>query len=333
MPERKTAVRIIAAGLLIGAPVVLTGCSQNRLTNTPDTNRLVIPTPTTPGLIFEQGTDETGIRKEIGSWSRVDVEKLANGMMADSRFPIISHAGEILKGNAGGNKIISTETSLFSDDRIRIETVKNFQTEYPNIKVPMDARISQNPPIIIANFKSKRGGKDLNIETGTSLKLDRIRINGEFIVGKSDFMFYLLTAKEVYNIKAFDIVTSTIGNQVFSEFEIPNNQAIRNAVRTGFIKWKTEGNVSAAEVGDLLAHFLILPDYNLAKDLNIISQTEQANGAFWTLNQATDMLTREGVFGKNPEGRYEWKGDADTINSALFRIAWAGVRAGVMSGN
>lgn len=319
--------RIIAAGLIVGLPLILSACESNP-NQAPSVTKEATSFPPAPDPKARAVLTEQDVRKDIGIWSKEDIERLANTMISDPRFTNLLQAGEILLGNQQDSKTVSSETSLFSDNRIQIETVQNLDNDHPGRSIPMDASVVPNQPILITSFKSKDGGKDLTIQTGTSLRFDRIRISHDIMNAESNFINELFLAKEVYNIKAFDIVTSRIVEQLSSQYDISGDRLTRDAVRTYSIHG-TDRGASVSAIADMLAHFLILPDYNLAKDLGILDP-ERSENSFWVLNTSTKFLIEGGTLAKDPDGVYRWKGDINDVNEMLYRLAWAGVKANIL---
>lgn len=272
------------------------------------------------------------IRKNVGLWTKEEVMVVARAMMADGRFEDIAHAGRLLLENQQGKPAISQESSLFSDERISIETVEAL--DYPDSSAPnpspefagpspMDAYIKQVLPIFEGTFKSRQGKRDLSIRTGTGLQLEKIRGSKRWMTGRPEFSFNLLLAKEIYNIRAFELMTAAAVKDLALDYDIPSDSLTQKALKTDAFTLKTADGIPVTAMADLLAHFFVLPDYNLAKDLGVLGNKSNHS---WVLDTATELLKKQGVLYKDSDGKYKWRGEGESLNRILIKTAWAGAK-------
>lgn len=272
------------------------------------------------------------IRKNVGPWTKEEVMATARAMMADSRFGDIAYAGRLLLENQQGKSVVSQESSLFSDERIQIETVEvlNYpDSSAPNPSpefagpVPMDAYIKQVSPIFEGTFKSRQGKRDLSIRTGTGLQLEKIRVSKRWMTGRPEFLFKLFLAKEIYNIRAFELVTVAAVKDAALAYDFPSDSLTQKALKTFASTIETGDGIPVAAIADILAHFFVLPDYNLDKDLGVFGGKTDYS---WVLDTAAELFKEQGVLYRDSDGKYKWRDEGESLNRILIRTAWAGAK-------
>lgn len=272
------------------------------------------------------------IRRTEGTWTQEEVERVAQSMMRDEQFRFTYRAGRILFGNQRGENSVSSDRKVFSDTfRVILETHKGklpreegFAEGIIEPNAPMDALIQHNQPFYNFTLKGKPGTPDELLLGSDSLRLGRIRISKQLMDGKSDFLFKLLLAKEVQNINAFDVATDTLLTEVYKNYEIPSDNTARRIMRTASINREVNG-VPMSAIGDIWAHFIILPDYLLAKDRNMLTLEDQKG--LWMLETSASILTELGGLEKKSDESYGWVGTDAQLIRTWYKAADAGYKA------
>lgn len=306
-PDRRVFLQTLGG---IVATVVLTpliaACSP-----APDRREIkLIPTPR------PDSPSRDALTEEGREWTFEEIEQLAESMRSDSQFRKIAQAGEILYQNQQGNPSISAESSLFGDRRIRFFTVRSI--EHPTINnVPIETSISQEQPEVITTLRSRDGRDRLSVHAGTSLGLDRIRISETVMEGKSDFLFRLFVAKEIYNIHAFDLAIRGIFDTAYANYEIPDAELLKRALQVRLIHWEIPPDgIPLSTLADIWAHHIILPDYERAKDLGMFSEDELRSSS--SLEWPSEHFKQVGLLYKDSDGEYHW----NTNDMSFFYDQW-----------
>jgi len=252
-------------------------------------------------------------------WSREEIITLAESMRADSQFPLIARAGQILEQNQLGNPSFSLESPLFSDRGIRIFTVADIDHSTVGA-VPMAADISQNPPTVVATLIPKSEGQKLEVWSGTSLSIDPIRIS-KAMDSQPDFLLRLYIAKEIYTIRAFDLAINRVYNSVYALYEVPENELLKNALKARLIHWKIppEG-MPLSVLADLWAHHITLPDYELARERGMLP--EDAKSLPFGFDYPSEQFKQTGLLYKDRDGEYRWRNEGtDSFYDQWHRTA------------
>lgn len=273
---------------------------------------------------------EAVFRKEEGPWSQAEVEKAARAMMEDRRFATITHAGELLLRNQRGEKAISSEAPIFSDNRIGIKTVTNIPSPYAGYtgeffsnSAYIATDIAQEGPSILVTLKPKREGEvpQQTIEGGSRFTIEEFLVNKSRIEGKSDIAFKFLLAKEIYNAHAFQIVASRNLQELSEYYEIPNNESIRRAIQTSIIDVKTAEGVRATIIADILAHFYVIPDYKKALDLGLLTEEDKKTLNF--IDLAANVMEDAKFLVKDRQGNYRWAEQGARLENLWVIVAYS----------
>lgn len=300
---------------LILAPIalVLAGCTaEERVKKAP------APSPETtiePISLAE-------LRKIEGEWTKKQIEALAREMMAEPEFNDIAFAGQLLLKNQQGDPSFSTISPVFTDEKITVVTllksdsipremgaVSNIVTTGPVAKILLLARNNKVMSETISGF--------------AKFKFEGIGINPIRLKDASDFMLKLIFAKEIYNVLAFQQITEVCVYSLSQDYEFPRDEQASGLLAVDCLG-RTSKGLPLSVLADVWAHFLMLPNYGLAKDKGKIGEKEieEDLGVFET---SFKLFLKERVLLKNDKGLYEWTQDSYKFSSLLW---FTGVRLG-----
>ncbi len=271
-----------------------------------------------------------GIRREIGEWSRLDVESLAQSMIAEIEFRDLVFAGQLLLDNQQGKPSLSAFSPLFADAPIRITTLNQITNKTPaleHLPALLQAIIYEPPVQQGIQLKIKDGQSLVIIPNSTKLYFNEIRISDDFARQFSDFQLKFFIAKEIYNISAFDLASSYVAeNLLIPSLEIPpeHETDILKALQLHALHLQIDV-MPVYFMADLWAHFLLVPAYLRAREKNMFSD-EQLNSPVMTVFKiAAEAFQRDGILTRNEQGLYEWMASEDFYDR-LFDFALLGAK-------
>lgn len=259
---------------------------------------------------------EETFKKNEGEWSSSNIKKAALAMMKEEQSPTIVSAGKILFGNQQGQTVISSETPIFTDNLIRMRTVKEIISPYDGKPAPIQAWVSVEEPFVQTTLIARNGRSRKTIEGGSSLRIKEIWIAESAIQNHAEIVIKLLVAKEIYNIYALQLTTSYAAQSIFNDFLVPKTGLERQAVQVLTINRKTSDDVPVRGQADILTHFYLIPDYKKALDLGLI--TEKDAQIFKVMDAFARMFEKEGFLVKDPYGNYRWTISDESVLQMMF---------------
>lgn len=81
----------------------------------------------------------------------------------------------------------------------------------------------------------------------------------------------------------------------------------------------TEDGVPVEAIMDFMAHFYLLPDYNYAKNLGLLTPDDIK--LLDIFDFMTEIFQQSDFLKKGGDGRYTWVGDPQTLKRAWFTVA------------
>lgn len=108
-------------------------------------------------------------------------------------------------------------------------------------------------------------------------------------------------------------------------FFIPDGESIKRAVTVGRIYDDLDG-LPVYRIADFWAHYLMVPNYLLARDEGRVSSNDWGNNDYkygyeYIFRTAAETFLNEGVLLKNPEGLYRWVEDGYRLYDVLIETA------------
>lgn len=294
---------------------------DNLLTLLPPVRRRPMPFITAGALLFAAGCKPNTLqveqragqalapseyRRSEGTWTKEEVIALARGMIAEAGIADIARLGNVLLGNQEGQPTLSAESPLMVDGPLTFKTVPRIASPIKGAEAPASMQVGHAQPKVTTTLKPRIPGlKPYPIDTLSKLKAETVQIDRTVTEGTSDFFLKFITAKEMYNFRAFDLVTTVLAGYALSkQYELPqDNVDVMNAVK--ILAW-TGGiaNTETPFIADLWAHFLMLPAYNTAKDQGKF--TKKDLDKLHIFDGATNILSKEKVFERRTDGTYKW---------------------------
>lgn len=249
-----------------------------------------------------------------GVWSQNRAEELAQSMMAETQFNDISFAGSVLMGNLHGESTLSTFSKLYVDDPLRLITVEIIGTN-PKVEMPMSAWDEQAGDKMDLELKAKNQKPTQKITGTTPLRrLAEIRFVREQLGIYSPFAVNFLTAKEIYNIKALDLLANVAYNIVSADYYMPSDEKQINGVKTYLASQalvSSEGEVPNTYAIDFWAHFLMIPNFLKAKKQGRFTNRELSKLDIF--RQSAEYFTKAGILSMDGYGNYQWVGSAAKV--------------------
>lgn len=273
----------------------------------------------TPFLILEacsNGNQEVKrIRKEAGIWTKEEIEFLAKSMTSEPQFNSIAFAGSIILDNLANQPSFSKVSPLFTDDPLKVSTVGQviFSSAGVDIPAPMKTNISGTGTPVEFTLKAKKDGFLQKVTSKAAFQYAGIDIDTDSTKDYTDFLFRFCFAKEVLNAKAFDMVSDHIVNTIISkDYVLPQDSASKKALQAYVLNGSLNG-MPLFFMADLWAHFLILPDFKLALDVNNFSQKEAQGDELNIYNLAVGIFEENNILVKKPRGEYTWTNDKNEL--------------------
>ena len=286
------------------------------------------------GCFKETEAPKQFIRRETGVWTQADVEALANQMIAETRYFWISSAGVILLDNQQGQPSFSKVSDMFEDDKpIQFETIKEVQPSpyAKNSKAPMASSISQNNnDKVEIVLKSKTDGSLFKFpgEYPSSLSFESLEIDRGAMDNVSDFIFKLYIAKEIYNAKSFDLVAEFLASEYYEKYEKPEDDLTKRAVKVAMMDSDIgDFKMPTAFAADMWAHYMVLPDYLMAKNDGKFTKKEIESIDLAVFDLTAGVFQEDGVLIANSDGTYGWTQDSNKFYSEWFNFTAAWYKA------
>lgn len=274
--------------------------------------------------------EPVGIRREIGAWTRQDIEAFARAMMRESDINEIAYAGGVLLDNQRGNPSTSRISKIFSDEPIKVTTYSSLPSTRGagvEIQAPMEAIVRESSLRYGVSLRSKNGGSPLKFSAPVALILEEVKLNHEMTKDASNFILKFFMAKEIYNAYAHDQVTAYIAKTtLYNMYEKPQSAGISNAVQASLMRSKFE-EVPAVFMADMFAHFWMVPSYNIAVERGKFSQRELDGDDLRVFDIASKQFQKNGVLIRNSQGEYSWTQDADKFFNSWIELSKAFYRA------
>lgn len=280
------------------------------------------------------GFSESKIRRATGEWTAGDIQNLAQSMIEETQFGDIVQTGQVLLDNLNGKTSFSDMSPLFTNDSLKIATVKSGRTR-DGKQAPMTGTIGPIEPRSTVTLTPKSPGSTRfpTVSNFTRLRYESVTIGAEEMSGYSDFLFKFYMAKEIYNIKAFDMVAHHMVQPIFEDYVLsPDTDEAKRAIQLYGLRGGI-AEMPARAIVDLWTHFLLVPAYLTATEQKRFSSGDLGNGglAINVFKTPAELFQREGILTKNAEGRWEWTRDYDKFIQTWEDVALTGYRAGVIS--
>lgn len=255
-------------------------------------------------------------------------------MIEETQFGDMVHAGTVLKDNINGKPSFSGMSPLFLNNKLKVVTVNDFRTSTGK-PAPMAASVKPMEPRVSVNLrpKSSESPRFFTVSNFTRLKYETLTIDAKQMSGLSDFLFKFYIAKEILNIKAFDMVAEHMVRPLFEDYIVsPDTDEAKRAIQLYGLRGGI-AEMPAQALVDLWAHFLLAPAYLTAVEQDRFSKEDLRNeGEGINIFKTPAMIfQQEGILTKNGDGRWEWTKDYDLFMQTWEDVALTGYRLGIMS--
>lgn len=254
------------------------------------------------------------IRRAEGEWTSEEVESLATAMMAEIEFENIALAGSMLLKNQQGKKSFSEMSPLFTDDPLTVVTRNNSLPINERFRGAMAITIRETDPWVNTTLSYKDGQNSINFTGATKLRVENLIQDADALGTKSDFLIKFFAAKEILNIKAFDLATDIFA-KFFSQYQLPQDEASRNAARLFFLRTMAlKGKYSEMPLrfmADVWGHFLMVPDYVLAKERGRFTSEDLAVLSVFDI--LSKFFLEYKLLVKDQNGKYVWTEDTGLL--------------------
>jgi hypothetical protein len=279
----------IGSAILLGSPSLLTGCSANAEVSK-ERNKI--------------------IRKESGKWSKEEVIQLANEMINEDKYSLISFSGSVLLMNQRNEaRTLSYISPLFTDDELKFSTKEKVDG--------MSALATEINEVgeYEVRLKSKFDNLAIDYLLPTSLQLKEIVISHKDTKNLSDFFLNFQTAEKIYGIYAIDLATEFGFETKFSKlFEIPDDPQALKAIYCSLYSMDLN-DVPTSFISDVWSKFLMVPTYRQAVENGKFSSNDTESRFLEPYRRAFSIFQSKGILKKNSENgtyKYDWE------NGALF---------------
>lgn len=256
--------------------------------------------PLIPAALWGIGCEQShdGIRRKEGVWTDHEIEALAKSMMAETPYNDVAYAGQLLLNNLQGKPSFSLESDILSDSKLALVT----DAKYDN---PMAAVLTGDGQIIPFAIVPKNGGPKKNSSSPEKVRIDQILISGKIMGDKSDFMFKIVVAKEIYNAKATDMAVDLAEKAIYQEYDPPPTPKERRLLRTNLLLTSTVNGVPVKEVVDQWAHLLMVPNYLIAKEKGRFTPADYEGNWLEFFEVGSQKLLANGGLARQGES-YSW---------------------------
>lgn len=244
-----------------------------------------------------------------GVWDREKVIEIAKSMLREDKennLNDIGYAGSLLLGNQQGEKTFSRENSIFTDEPVSIEAWDHTGKDYTGQEALFLAITEKSGEDLKILLKSKGKAKDMNISATSRLSLSKIMLNKSELKEVSALGIKFGIAKEIYNLIAIKIVTDKAMQSFESQYVLPTKVEEYDAVRvwSGFQELIYKGySVNIHFAIDILAHYLLVPNFLLAKEAGKINSADL--NIFALLDSSADYFKRLKILSKKDD-KYLW---------------------------
>jgi len=266
------------------------------------------------------------IRRGEGVWTTHEVENVARLMLDERDFREIPYAGSLILKNTKGEKSFSEDHRLFVDSPLHIETgpLSNINEDWGKIGATNIRETGS-----VARFVSDRVPPQES-QNQTRFQLRRVIINPEASRDNSDFYIKFIIAKEVMNVRAFQMVADYIAT--FAEVASQQNASSRDAYILYLFKRGGINRYSPMPfpfMADMWAHYLMTLDFLKAKEQGRLDEADLRDLA--VIDISAGYFLRNGILSKGENGYYEWTNDAEAFyehwieSAARSHAAFTGV--------
>lgn len=257
-----------------------------------------------------------------GVWDKEAVVAMAQSMLGEDVLNDIAFAGHILLGNQEGKPTFSDQDPVFVNDPVKIETAEVIPSPYPNINAVAAARfrpVGDNLKVIL---KSRGQAEDQNLSAPQKVQMERIILVKSKLVGLSLLGIKFLIAKEIYNLKAGQILVDKVLARISARYVLPTDPSELNAVKVGLREQTMVAggySLPMGFAGDFLAHFLIVPNYLTAKEAGRLNSVDLRT--YDIVDQSADYFKRMGILYKE-NGKYRWSQDEKMFVGWMDALIW-----------
>ncbi len=261
-------------------------------------------------------------RRSEGTWTREEIEALADSMLAEDVFTEIPYAGYLLKEGINGKPNFSANDSLFIDSLPTFISQTHLPAPFTNTKIPMGAYIAAvGPDVTLSNVPNEFQGKT----SKPNAELQQIIISTDQTKDNSDFALKFIVAKEVMNYYAYNMVANYIAYDLLS-LKLPSDPIERRAAMIYYVHSLSidtrHGLVPVFSLADFWALYLMIPDYIKARQRNKFTVDDlKAGEGLGLFDETAKGFISDGILiFKN--GAYHW-----TEDSKKFYDEWLDVSA------
>jgi hypothetical protein len=222
-------------------------------------------------------------------------------------------------------------SNIFTDDKVKVVSVNSIDPSSAGmgdvvLAAPMKSIIDESNQTINVTLHSKFDDSTLQMSVPTSLHFKEIQLDSGLIKEYSNFLLKFYMAKEIMNVRAFDMVSAyMVDNTFYTEYEIPEDDRTRKAIQASAMM-SGIGEMSSSFMADMWAHFLMVPNYLIALERDRFSEREIKGNELSTFDLAANVFQEEDVLIRNPEGIYEWTKDTDKFFNTWIDLSIAGFK-------
>lgn len=263
----------------------------------------------------DKSQEESVIRRAEGKWTKEEVKSLAKSMMAEKEFKLIADAGQILFVNQEGEPSFSKVSPLFIDRPVQLITKASLPSYREDHGVTMKMHINEVGPEVRVSLDSKTNNEKLELINRKNLAFESIEISAGDFEDKSNFLIKFAVAKEVYSIKAFDMVANYLDS--VSAYQAPTDPELQNAFRLFnlyTLKMTKYSIMPASFMADWWGYFIMIPDFNRARNKGKFTKEDEES--LFLFEGLSRYFLAEGIL-MTKDGDYQW-----TTDSQRFYDSW-----------
>ncbi len=261
-----------------------------------------------PGIACQNPRNEF-VRSSEGRWSQAQVEAIAKAMQAEPEYNDIAFAGSHLQENQQGGPGISKLSPLFSDDKLKITTVASLPSPYGRsagdiaaLLIPVGAK----EIVTMTNSSTQKP----EFMSAADKKTMEILIATRAIKELSSFGLNFFVAKEVLNVKGYDMVTTYAFDNLKGSYSFPMDERSHRIIRHALVDWDLPINgqkIPISYMGDMWTQFLLSPNFLLARDNKRFTKDDMFHLSI--SEEMADFFVDRGTILRNDEGAYSWVQD------------------------
>lgn len=260
-----------------------------------------------------------GIKQEIaripeGVWSKEEVIAFAQSMIQENTLNDVAYAGQILQGNQEDKPTFSEQCPIYTDEPIVFETtsdrlIPGFNADDAPAAAVFDD-VGEEVEVVL-NSKSQLPTQKFFSRTRT--RMGKIVLSKPGLAGLSPLGIKFVVAKEIYNLRADQMLIERELPTLAPYFVLPSEPKQLAALKVrmrhqNVIIRGTEVPMTFA--GDIQAHYLLVPNYLVAKEAGRFNTADQEVSVVY--DQAGDYFMSQRILYKK-NGKYRWSQDERTF--------------------